>query len=283
MTLRARVIAAAALVLLCAGLTGALEYKVTVKRVNNGEPVLNSKTGESTFMYNYNPSYIPLFATAGAASPTQDALLVRCQNLSAGATSQYDVGRSVVALVNRTGGPLTPSSLGSITFAPNSDKNIVLSSEGDAENYGVEDPRVVYRPADRTYYLMYSAVQQYPNNVTARLALATSEDGSTWVRHGPVFPDIRWSKSGSLLIRDGAPGPSLLFWGDSSIVPGMQLAVAEDDSLLHWRNLPGIWLDVRPESFDSTLVRWSLFSLLDMWICGSVARLLYCVDILLSL
>jgi beta-1,2-mannosidase len=134
----------------------------------------------------------------------------------------------------------------------------------------------VYRPSTRTYYLLYSAVQQYPNNVTSRLALATSPDGVHWTRHGPLFPQIAWSKSGAMLIRDEdelgaraanidtrsnssnastAPGkPSLLFWGDSTLVGGLEVAVAVDRSLLRWKNIPEVWLPVRADHFDSQLV-----------------------------
>ena len=52
------------------------------------------------------------------------------------------------------------------------------------------------------------------------LALATSKkptDRKSWKRHGPLFPDLGWSKSGAMLIRDGKPGPHYLFFGDSSL------------------------------------------------------------------
>jgi predicted GH43/DUF377 family glycosyl hydrolase len=68
----------------------------------------------------------------------------------------------------------------------------------------------------------------------------------------------QWTKSGALLIRDSDPeypveGPHLLFWGDSSFVPGLQYATSPD--LLTWQNQPGVWLPLRNDSyFDSALV-----------------------------
>jgi hypothetical protein len=48
-----------------------------------------------------------------------------------------------------------------------------------------------------------------------------------------MFPQVMWSKSGSLLIREGsASQPHLLFWGDASLVKGMQLATSTD--LKNW-------------------------------------------------
>lgn len=39
------------------------------------------------------------------------------------------------------------------------EQNVVFQSQEAYENYGVEDPRVAYRDSDKTYYMMYSAVQ----------------------------------------------------------------------------------------------------------------------------
>ena len=56
---------------------------------------------------------------------------------------------------------------------------------------GCEDPRVV--KVDDTYYLTYTAY----DGETARLALASSPDMRTWQKHGLVFPERGWTKSGA--------------------------------------------------------------------------------------
>lgn len=71
--------------------------------------------------------------------------------------------------------------------------------------------------------MMYSAVQQFynPDKVVSQLALAitkTPQIKSSWIRKGFVFPDLEWSKSGALLIRDDPiPGPHYLIWGDNNL------------------------------------------------------------------
>jgi len=105
--------------------------------------------------------------------------------------------------------------------------------------------------------LLYTAAQQYANGtVVARLAMAKSRTpsiSSSWQRLGVLFPQIRWSKSGALLIRDGASdGLHYLFFGDSSLLPGMQVATSKD--LRNWKIRPGVWLPERPNAFDRDLI-----------------------------
>jgi hypothetical protein len=62
--------------------------------------------------------------------------------------------------------------------------------------------------------------------VRAALAITqTPQNASSWQRLGPIFPQVKWSKSGALLVRDPATAqrPHLLFWGDSSIENGLQV------------------------------------------------------------
>ena len=71
-----------------------------------------------------------------------------------------------------------------------------------------------------------------------------------WTRQGYMFPQLTWSKSGALLIRDD--GPSLLFWGDSTLVAGIQVATTTD--LIHYHYNDTVWLPTRSDSWDSLLV-----------------------------
>jgi predicted GH43/DUF377 family glycosyl hydrolase len=146
---------------------------------------------------------------------------------------------------------------GNYQAQPVTEQSIVFEGEGPEENYGTEDPRVVYRESTGEYILLYTAVQDFHNGtLSAKLSMATTKTPnvkSSWVRHGPVFPDIPWSKSGALLLRDDVPGsPHFLIFGDSSLLPGIQMAISYD--LKNWDILPGLFLEVRPNSWDSALV-----------------------------
>jgi len=66
------------------------------------------------------------------------------------------------------------------------------------------------------------------------------------------FNDKKWSKSGSLLINPYGNNTSLLFYGDSTLVQGLELATTTD--LINYKKVPGIWLPTRKDKFDSFLV-----------------------------
>ena len=72
---------------------------VTVARENQALPIISSQypvgtSGASTFDYNYNSAYVPLFDADGKRS---DALLVRCQSLI-NESVPYAVGPSYLVL-----------------------------------------------------------------------------------------------------------------------------------------------------------------------------------------
>jgi predicted GH43/DUF377 family glycosyl hydrolase len=219
------------LILACSSVSVlSLSVRVTTTRQNNASPI----GLVSSSLYNYNPSYVAPFAGF-----INGGLLVRAQNLTAHAKSPFDVGASSIDFAPRTG---------MFRFGPSV---TVLSANGSLENYGVEDPRVVI-DQNGTYYLLYSAVEQNATAITSRLALATSRTpqiAASWKRHGVLFSF--WSKSGSLLIRD-AP-PHYLFFGDSSLVPGLQWATAPTPAG-PWTLQNGLFLKVRANSFDTDLV-----------------------------
>ncbi len=145
------------------------EYDVVVMRVNHLIPIINKHWGESDFDYNYNPAYAPIMENGKNVG---DMLFVRCQNASD--PPPYGVGPSVIGFGKPTGGGffdnLNEMKLDKLTY-----KDVIFESEGKLESYGVEDPRVVYREEDGTYYMMYSAVEQKDKNFTSRLALATNK------------------------------------------------------------------------------------------------------------
>lgn len=106
---------------------------------------------------------------------------------------------------------------------------------------GVEDPRVVR--IDSTFYLTYTAY----DGQTARLALASSPDLRTWTKHGLVFPERGWTKSGAILA-EPVDGRYWLYFGDTNIW------AAHSEDLLHWTVVEEPVLQPRPGMFDERLV-----------------------------
>ena len=106
---------------------------------------------------------------------------------------------------------------------------------------GCEDPRVV--KVGDTFYLTYTAY----DGETARLALASSTDLRTWTKHGLVFPERGWTKSGAILPTP-VDGTYWMFFGDTNIW------AASSTDLLTWTVVEEPVLRPRPGYFDSRLV-----------------------------
>ena len=148
------------------------------------------------------------------------------------------------------------------------DKPIFYPAKDDQKKFewpgGTEDPRIV-ETEEGTYVLTYTQWnREYP-----RLALATSPDLKTWVKHGPIFEAYqdgkyhhRETKSGAIVTKlvDGKlvaakiNGKYWMYYG----VPHVWLA--SSSNLIDWQpvedyagNLAPV-LSPRPGYFDSWLV-----------------------------
>lgn len=117
----------------------------------------------------------------------------------------------------------------------------VLVPSEPYEKMGVEDPRLV--KVGDTYYLTYSAW----DGETARLCLATSGDLKSWTKHGPLFPERGWTKSGAILTRP-IDGRYVMYFGDTDI----WMATSED--LVHWTAHEPPVFSPREGHFDNVLV-----------------------------
>lgn len=84
----------------------------------------------------------------------------------------------------------------------------------------------------------------------AQLALATCHDDcftkSNWNFYGPLFPNVFWSKSGSLLVHNDTH--RYLFFNDSSI------SIAQTKDLIHYDLTSVTLIQTRGDHFDSALV-----------------------------
>ena len=227
--------------------TRRLSFNLTVHR-QRPTPLIsaqynNNKShpfGQSINDFNYNAAYVPLHHNR---THTTHALLVRTQN----ATKQ-------------TAAPASPSQLflaydvtGRSDFAPITIDDLSLYPINVNETFGTEDPRIVYDPVGRRWWLWYTAVRSQPS-VHADLWVASTHnitDPNAWVRHGPVCNDGRWSKSAALLLRPH--NTSYLYFGDSENGQGMWLATTTD--LINYTIADGIWLPIRKQPyFDNGLV-----------------------------
>jgi len=176
-------------------------YTVTATRLSQ-VPIFSSQSNDSVFTYNYNAGQLVdlLTLTFSAAvlpgsSTATRGLLVRCQNAAAG-----NAGPSVIAYTRQ---------LNQTSFERIGEENVILAPIGPEDDFGVEDPRVVFDPVVRKksrvphllslsfqskdYILLYSAVQSEPT-VISRLAMARSPTPtvkSSWKRMGPLFPVCR--------------------------------------------------------------------------------------------
>jgi predicted GH43/DUF377 family glycosyl hydrolase len=215
-----------------------LKYNVTFKILNNQDPIISSLIGNSKFKWNYNAAIVPW--NNGSYS-----LLVRCQNQK-DPNDPYSTTPSILGLSN-----LIKSNGSIFNFSTIIYSNIVFKPQESYESYGTEDPRIIFY--NGTYYMLYSAVQDYYFFAFSRLALATSvnpADPKSWNRYGPLFNWALWSKSGAMIVRD--PPPHYLIFGDTNWFNGLQMAISKD--LISWHQLPGTILDIRPDKFDSNRV-----------------------------
>jgi len=100
---------------------------------------------------------------------------------------------------------------------------------------GVEDPRII-ESADGRYIMTYTAY----DGKTARLAIASSTNLTSWTKHGLVFNSDKyrddWSKSGAIVVesRGGKQvakkinGKYWMYYGDTN------LFLASSDDLINW-------------------------------------------------
>lgn len=81
-----------------------------------------------------------------------------------------------------------------IDFESIDHSKVMIYPNGPNSSYGTEDPRVVYREEDETYYILYSSVANTTGDIPiSRLALATSTDPTdpdAYTFYGPIFPGI---------------------------------------------------------------------------------------------
>jgi len=229
-------------------------YTVSAIEINPNPVISNQADGSGTiahsdFIQSFNPSWLPKIS--GSRSPLP-GLVVRAQNCSDGYSNCPGMkSPSVIAYTPCISGcddPASPSNRYSYpVFGPLTTDNIIIQPQGVNEQYGTEDPRIAL--VNDTYYLFYTAYGGNTTTQTIYLSLATSTsptEASSWIRYGPVFPQIPDSKSGALLYR---PNESIhyLFWGDSDI------HIATTPDLLNYTT-QSVFFSPRAGCFDSKLV-----------------------------
>ena len=131
----------------------------------------------------------------------------------------------------------------------------VLSPEADYEkDGGVEDPRLVQ--FGDTYYLTYTGY----NTKDAQLCLATSKDLIHWDRKGVLLPAYKgnwntgWTKSGAI-VPEKIDGRYWMYFLGTTPDKNDQMGLAYSPDLLHWTEATKTpVLPRRPGQFDSRVV-----------------------------
>ena|SRR3990167_6394415 len=113
--------------------------------------------GVSTFSYNYNTAYVPVYDASGELNAKN--LLVRCQqNTSAeNGGNMYAVSPSILALTSFTTTPMNATTPPfDFSVNPITQNSVVFQPTTWYETDGTEDPRVIYRESNKMYYLLYT-------------------------------------------------------------------------------------------------------------------------------
>ncbi|CAF0792849.1 unnamed protein product [Rotaria sordida] len=209
---------------------------IKMKRLSN-VPIISSWNNNSDFLYNYNSAFMPIINDSDAI-----ALLVRVQNLSNNSKTIYDVGPSKIALSRNIDSTY-------LKYTYITEQDIIIDTDQEYQSIGVEDPRIVL--FNNTYYLLYTALSSDSHGIwRAQLALATCQINCftklNWKYYGPLFPNVFWSKSGSLLIHNDTH--RYLFFNDSNI------SIAQTKDLIHYDLSSSLLLKTRSDHFDSVLI-----------------------------
>lgn len=210
----------------------AAHYDITARRSSSG-PFFRggAKSAQSIFLFNYNPSSLPL-PDGGEAL----AVRAQCGGLP-GCAWGADV--SVVALSRRT-------ALSPLAFAPITNSSVILApavfSGMNDESCGVEDPRVTFDPASKIYYMTYTCWGCHTYNLCMATCAGDPSDLGCWRRQGRLFRDNN-TKSGSLLVMPKPP-----HWMIYGCFP---VRVAKTVDFKTWTQLEKPLLPQRPGRWDS--------------------------------
>ena len=102
------------------------------------------------------------------------------------------------------------------------EKPVMKPSESYELPGGCEDPRV--SKIDDTFYLTYTAY----DGKTARLCLASSKDLYNWTKHGPLFPELGWTKAG-VIVPQIIGGQYYMYFGEYGVW------IASSSDLINWK------------------------------------------------
>ena len=218
--------------------TAVSTYSVTATRsagpfFSNGDP---SSRQDSMFVFNYNPSSLPL-------PDGGQALAVRAQCGGALACPFGPTASGYYPDVVAISRQISESPL---RFAPITNASFILHPEVfdglSNEKCGVQDPRVTFDEATQTYYMTYTCWDCTTYNLCLAVCTGDPTKASCWKHRGRMFENNQ-TKSGSLLIMPKPP--HFLFYGAFPVL----LATTMD--LKSWTQLPGVLLPQRAGSWDA--------------------------------
>ena len=218
-----------------------LEHPAT----STGASLISMVNGSSDFRYNLNSGYLPLPNAEAEAEGGTEGLVLRVCNCSWGHAGHTPASQQpgcaqpfasagasswgATAITVRS--PTDPASYGHVSAA-----SIILD--------GAVDPRIVYRPKDKTYYLTADSQPYCTHLWTSKTPL----NRSSWQPRGPVVAtdQCKTIKGGaSLLVReDNGTHFAILATSDTSAA----LRYATSTDMVTWtdrgffqRGRPGMW------------------------------------------
>lgn len=265
-----------------------------LRRMGEGpDPPPSGGNASSAFTYNFHPAWVSpagpdakeLYAPRrhegvllGGGSRHRleegaglDGLLLQVQSQGSGVTQLALVSRAHVfpwggsrRLDEDPPPPPPPVTPGPQAFDKPDKSKVVLSADGQDENWAVGSPSLLYcseqgcgQEGEESYYLVYTAETR--NNQTGRvhkqLHLATSDTpaaAGSWVRHGALFDTYPLNVSETefgTLVAGNATYPGFLFfvttYDDTGVFQGIQVATTDTDQyeqLANWRHVQNFTL-----------------------------------------
>ena len=249
------------------GPPGSWRYTVEASRLSNYNVMFDGHHDPTSteFALNFGPSHVLM---PGGV----DALAIRVCREGTGCSTPKNP--DMITFVKRIAkGRINLANLSSIRefqaqFQPNTEARIIKRPNGTAEQCGVQDPRIVYDPATKYFFLAYTAYgnpyQKAGQPLTCEQAFTriirskTPETEASWEKFltaGPTVNGSIWdydAVSTAILVRPSPPhyafigrGPAAVSWQLPSLDVTTKPLVFEN---------PKIFLQGRPGGFDSGYV-----------------------------
>ena len=211
-----------------------------------GGAVISMANGTSSFDYSFTTAYFP-----GRTEEEQDGLVVR---VGSNTRRPWFTG---FAVVRRLAGSQAFEHVDSSKMLIDCENINGSSGHPTALRPCADDPRIVYRAADKTYYMTYQNSSGLEYGSTRITWIGTSQtpwDRNSWTYHSPteigLSPRYNHTAGMSIVLQDGrAPKPTHVAFFMTANTAGALYAATSTD-LLHWDVGTEPWCAGRAGHFD---------------------------------